>query len=75
MRATLPAAVLGCSLALVSSGQRTSFDAFPLYQVDATMPGGITKAQFHLMMQNLLTERFRPQIHRETRSFPVMSWS
>ncbi len=41
-----------------------------LYQVDATMPAGTTKAQYQLMMQGLLSERFHLEIHRETRSFP-----
>jgi uncharacterized protein (TIGR03435 family) len=41
-----------------------------LYQVDATLPAGTTKAQFQVMMQNLLAERFHLQIHYETRSFP-----
>src|SRR5271170_2469705 len=41
-----------------------------LYQVDATMPAGATKAQFELMMQSLLAERFHLEIHREARNFP-----
>jgi uncharacterized protein (TIGR03435 family) len=41
-----------------------------LYQIDATMPAGTTKARFQLMMQNLLVERFHLEIHRETRNFP-----
>jgi uncharacterized protein (TIGR03435 family) len=41
-----------------------------LYQIDATMPAGTTKAQFQLMMQSLLIERFHLEMHRETRSFP-----
>jgi uncharacterized protein (TIGR03435 family) len=41
-----------------------------LYQIDATMPAGTTKAQFQLMMQNLLVERFHLEVHRETRNFP-----
>jgi uncharacterized protein (TIGR03435 family) len=41
-----------------------------LYQIDATMPAGTTKAQFQLMMQSLLAERFHLEAHRETRSFP-----
>lgn len=42
-----------------------------LYQVDATMPPGTTKAQYQLMMQNLLAERFHLAMHRDTRSFPL----
>jgi uncharacterized protein (TIGR03435 family) len=41
-----------------------------LYQIDATMPPATTKAQFQLMMQNLLVERFQLEAHRETRNFP-----
>src|SRR5580700_7741780 len=41
-----------------------------LYQVDATMPAQTTKAQFQLMMQSLLEDRFHMAVHRETRSFP-----
>jgi uncharacterized protein (TIGR03435 family) len=41
-----------------------------LYQVDATMPPDTTKAQFQLMMQNLLVERFRLEVHREPQNFP-----
>jgi len=41
-----------------------------LYQIDATMPSGTTKAQFQRMMQNSLKERFHLQIHRERRNFP-----
>jgi uncharacterized protein (TIGR03435 family) len=41
-----------------------------LYQVDATMPAGTTKAQFQLMMQSMLADRFHLTVHRETRNFP-----
>jgi uncharacterized protein (TIGR03435 family) len=41
-----------------------------LYQIDATMPAGTTRAQFQLMMKNLLVERFHLEVHRETRNFP-----
>jgi uncharacterized protein (TIGR03435 family) len=41
-----------------------------LYEIDATMPAGTTNGQFQLMMQNLLTERFHLEMHREARSFP-----
>ena len=42
-----------------------------LYQIDATMPPDTTKAQYALMMQQLLRERFHLQIHRERRNFPA----
>jgi uncharacterized protein (TIGR03435 family) len=41
-----------------------------LYQVDATMPPNTTRAQFQLMMQAMLVERFHLSIHHETRNFP-----
>jgi uncharacterized protein (TIGR03435 family) len=36
------------------------------YTVTATMPADTTRAQFRIMMQNLLAERFRLKVHRET---------
>lgn len=41
-----------------------------LYQVDAMMPADTTKAQFQLMMRNLLAERFHLEVHYEKRNFP-----
>ena len=41
-----------------------------LYQVDATMPANTTKAQYQLMMQDLLRRRFHLEIHREKHAFP-----
>jgi uncharacterized protein (TIGR03435 family) len=41
-----------------------------LYQVDATMPPDTTKAQYQLMIQDLLRERFDLRCHREKRNFP-----
>ena len=40
-----------------------------LYQVDATMPPGTTKASYQLMMQELLRDRFHLEIHREKHNF------
>jgi uncharacterized protein (TIGR03435 family) len=40
-----------------------------LYQIDATMPPNTSKAQFQLMMENLLRERFHLEVHREKRNF------
>ena len=41
-----------------------------LYQIDATMASGTTRAQFELMMQDLLKERFHLEVRREKRNFP-----
>ena len=41
-----------------------------LYQIDATMSPTTTKAEFQVMMQRLLEERFHLTVHREPRSFP-----
>src|SRR5580658_2070973 len=43
------------------------------FDVTATMPPDTTKAQFHAMLQNLLTERFKMTIHRETKELPMYS--
>jgi uncharacterized protein (TIGR03435 family) len=40
------------------------------YDITATMPPETTKAQFRLMLRNLLSERFHLEMHRETRNFP-----
>jgi uncharacterized protein (TIGR03435 family) len=41
-----------------------------VYQIDATMSPRTTKAQYQLMLQQLLQERFGLKIHREKRNFP-----
>lgn len=41
------------------------------FDVDATMPPTTTKEQFRVMLQNLLIERFKLAIHRETRELPI----
>jgi uncharacterized protein (TIGR03435 family) len=41
-----------------------------LFEIDATMPPDTTKQQFCLMLQNLLSQRFKMAIHRETKGFP-----
>jgi uncharacterized protein (TIGR03435 family) len=41
-----------------------------LYQIDATMPANTTRAEFQLMMRELLEERFHLEAHRERRNFP-----
>ena len=38
-----------------------------MYSVAANIPDGATKEQFSLMLQNLLAERFRLTVHRETK--------
>jgi uncharacterized protein (TIGR03435 family) len=40
------------------------------YAIDATIPAGATKDQFHQMLQNLLVQRFHLAFHHEARSFP-----
>lgn len=41
------------------------------YDLDAKLPEGTTQDQFRVMMQNLLAERFRLKMHRESRDFPA----
>jgi uncharacterized protein (TIGR03435 family) len=38
--------------------------------ISAKVPDGTTKEQANIMMQNLIIERFRAQVHRETRDLP-----
>lgn len=40
------------------------------YDLTATMPPETTKQQFHVMLQNLLVERFQIKLHHETRNYP-----
>ena len=40
------------------------------FTINATMPPDTTPANFRLMLQNLLIERFRIRLHHETRNFP-----
>ena len=39
------------------------------YDIVAKVPAGTSKEQFHLMLQNLLTERFRIVLHHESKQF------
>lgn len=39
--------------------------------VTATLPPDSSKEQFHLMLQDLLTERFQVKVHKEKREMPV----
>lgn len=41
------------------------------YDITAKVPPGTSKEQFQKMLQNLLAERFRLAIHRETKTLPV----
>src|SRR5580698_1499923 len=41
------------------------------FDVAATIPAGATKDQVNLMLQNLLAERFKLKLHRESRIFAV----
>ncbi len=43
------------------------------YDITATMAPGTTKEQFQVMLQNLLAERFKVAIHRETKELPMYS--
>ncbi len=43
------------------------------FDVNATMPPETTKEQFRAMLQNLLAERFKLTIHRETKELPMYS--
>jgi uncharacterized protein (TIGR03435 family) len=42
-----------------------------LYTINAKMPPGTTPKQFRLMLQRLLTERFRMVVHRESKEIQV----
>jgi uncharacterized protein (TIGR03435 family) len=43
------------------------------YAITATMPPDTTKEQFRIMLQNLLTERFKLTLHRETKELPMFA--
>jgi uncharacterized protein (TIGR03435 family) len=43
------------------------------FDITATMPPDTTKEQFHTMLQNLLAERFKLTLHRETKELPMFS--
>ena len=44
-----------------------------LYEIRARAPGDATKDQTRLMMQSLLADRFKLQVHFETREVPVLA--
>jgi uncharacterized protein (TIGR03435 family) len=41
------------------------------FDIVAKVPEGTTKEQFSVMLQNLLVERFKLAVHRETKDFPL----
>jgi len=41
------------------------------YDIVAKVPSGATKEQFRLMLQDLLAERFKLTLHRETKELPL----
>jgi len=43
------------------------------FDIQATMPPETTKEQFRIMLQNLLAERFKLTLHRETKELPMYS--
>jgi uncharacterized protein (TIGR03435 family) len=43
------------------------------FEVQATMPPETTKEQLHIMLQNLLADRFKVTIHHETKELPMYS--
>lgn len=43
------------------------------YDIEARAPQAATKDQLRLMMQSLLTERFKLQVHVETREVPIFA--
>jgi uncharacterized protein (TIGR03435 family) len=43
----------------------------PTFDIIAKIPDGTTKEQFHLMLQNMLAERFKLTIHHESKELPI----
>jgi uncharacterized protein (TIGR03435 family) len=43
----------------------------PKFEISARIPDGTTKEQFHLMLRNLLAERFKLAIHHESKDLPI----
>ena len=43
------------------------------FELNATMPPETTKEQFKVMLQNLLAERFKLAVHKDTRELPMYS--
>jgi uncharacterized protein (TIGR03435 family) len=43
------------------------------FSIEATMPADTTQDQTRIMMRNLVADRFKTEIHRETRPLPIYS--
>jgi len=43
------------------------------YEIAARLPAGTSQEQFHLMLQNLLAERFKLRVHRDRKELPRYS--
>jgi uncharacterized protein (TIGR03435 family) len=43
------------------------------FDITATMPPDTNKEQFHIMLQNLLIDRFKMAVHREKKELPMYS--
>jgi len=43
------------------------------FNISAKVPPGTTEAQFRVMLQNLLAERFHLKLHHETKEMPLMA--
>ena len=46
---------------------------FERFDIDATMPPETSKEQFRIMLQNLLADRFKAVVYRETKELPIYS--
>ena len=58
---------------IIGPGWLDSIDETTRFTIDATMSPETTKEQLREMLQNLLAERFKLTIHRETRVYPKYS--
>jgi uncharacterized protein (TIGR03435 family) len=55
----------------VSAAKVSSGTNWPLFEIAAKVSPGATKEQVNQMWQNLLEDRFRLAVHRETKEMPV----
>ena len=58
---------------IIGPGWLDNIDETTRFTIDATMSPETTKEQLREMLQNLLAERFKLTIHRETRVYPKYS--